>query len=80
VHQQLDARGARVGEEVAVVSVGGAGPTMDMELLENPQPAISPAKQSSNAAFIACVPARGSKDVMLPARFAKDSGFMRSGS
>jgi hypothetical protein len=26
------------------VSVGGAGPTMDMELLENPQPAISPAK------------------------------------
>jgi hypothetical protein len=38
------------------VSVGGGGPTIDIAELENPQPAINPAKQSSNAAFIALRP------------------------
>jgi hypothetical protein len=38
------------------VSVGGVGPTIDMDLLENPQPAMNPAKQSSNAACIALRP------------------------
>jgi len=38
------------------VRVGGGGPTIDIELLEYPQPAINAAKQSSQAAFIALNP------------------------